>query len=427
MRDIAVTLMFLSILPMVFRHAYVGVLLWSWVSYMNPHRMCYGFAYGLPFAMIAALVLLISFVASKEKQPLPVNATVCVWLVFIAWMLVTTLNAVYFDRAMEMYIRILKIQLMTFIGMMLITDEKKLTYLLWVIVISIGFFSTKGGVFTLLTGGSFRVYGPPTTNIEENNALAVATLMVIPIMLYLYRTSANKWIRYGLMFSIVASIFSAIGSQSRGAMLAMISVGFFFWLKSKTKLFSGALVVICAGILVFFMPQSWHDRMSTTATYEEDVSAMSRINSWKYSINIANDNLTGGGLESWSPETFAIYAPRPEWVYVAHSIYFSVVADHGWPGLLMFLLVLALTWRSLSGVIKRTHNVPDSKANILARMLQISLIAYMTGGAFLSLSYFDLPWHIISIAAMLSVNLEKLYPPDTPNNTGKGESVLGAN
>jgi len=408
MRDIIVTLLVFGSLPFILRHAYIGVLVWSWLSYMNPHRLAWGFAYNMPFAMIVALTLLMSLLFSKEKQRLPANTIIVVWIIFVIWMAIATFNAVYPEAAMDMYLQILKVQVMTFITLILITDEKKLNQLIWVIVASIGFFSIKGGVFTFLTGGAFRVYGPPSSNITENNALAVAVLMIIPLMIYLYHISSHKWVRYGLIFSIVMSLISVVGSQSRGALLAMLGVGIFFWLKTKTKIVSGLVIILLMSLTFTFMPESWHERMGSISSYEEDTSAMSRINSWQYSINIANDRLTGGGLQSWTKEMFAVYAPNPDQVFVAHSIYFSVLADHGWPGLIMFLAILGFTWRSLSQVIRRTKDDQSSSNNILARMLQVSLVAYMAGGAFLSLSYFDLPWHLIAIAILLTQSQNKM-------------------
>jgi len=407
MRDIIVTLLVLGSLPFILRNAYIGVYVWSWLSYMNPHRLAWGFAYNMPFAQIVALVLFIAFFFSNEKQKLPGNSVIFVWVVFIIWMAVASFNAEYPEAAQEMYFKILKVQVMTFITMVLITDEKKLNQLIWVIVCSIGFFSVKGGVFTLLTGGAFRVYGPPSSNISENNALAVAVLMIIPLMIYLYHISKNKWVRYVFIFSIVMSLIAVLGSQSRGALVAILGVGGFFWLKTKTKLISGLAIVFLASLLFAFMPQSWHERMESISTYQEDNSAMQRINSWQYSINVANDRITGGGLQSWSKDMFAVYAPNPDWVFVAHSIYFSVLADHGWPGLIMFLLIIWLTWRSLSKMIKETKDDQDSSFNLLARMLQVSLVAYMTGGMFLSLSYFDLPWHLIAIVMLLPQMVKK--------------------
>ena len=402
MRDIFVTLLVFGSLPLILKRPYVGVLVWSWLSYMNPHRLAWGFAYNMPFAQIVAVTLLFSVLISKQPKNLPASGTLGIWIAFIVWMGITTIFAIYPQYATEELIRVIKIQLVTFLTLMLMRDQEKIDMLIWVIAMSIGYYSIKGGFFTLITGGGFRVWGPPGSFIEENNALALATLMIVPLMVYLYQINTKKWIRYGLGVSIFLSLFSAVGSQSRGALLAIIAVSGFFWLKTKNKLVTGFAIVLLSILGIALMPESWTERMVSIKNYQEDESAMGRIDAWVYSINLANDRLTGGGFNSWSKNNYAIYNPDSVARVVAHSVYFSVLADHGWVGLALFLLILFCTWRSLSKVIRMTKNIEDFKSqNILARMMQVCLVAYMSGGAFLSLSYFDLPWHIISLSLLM--------------------------
>ena len=123
---------------------------------------------------------------------------------------------------------------------------------------------------------------------------------------------------------------------------------------------------------------------------------------------MANDRLLGGGLTSESPWTFARYAPDPTDVHAAHSIFFGVLGDHGWPGLILFVLIFFMAWRNFTFVIRETagsNRESDRHKNLLARMLQVSLIAYASGGAFLSLAYFDLPWHVVAISILLKSQL----------------------
>ena len=58
MRDILITAVVFGILLKVFTHPHYGILLWAWLSYMNPHMLSWGFAYGFPFAFITAVVTL---------------------------------------------------------------------------------------------------------------------------------------------------------------------------------------------------------------------------------------------------------------------------------------------------------------------------------------------------------------------------------
>lgn len=422
MRDILVTLIVFGSIPFIFRRPYIGVLMWAWLGYMNPHRLTWGFAYHMPFSQVIAGVLLLATVFnSQARQRIPMDKLMLVWIIFLVWMGITTALAIYPDYAQSYFIRVVKIQLLTFLTLMLITDLDKLKKLVWVITLSIGFYSIKGGIFTILSGGAFRVWGPPGSFIEDNNGLALSTLMILPLMYYLYSQQQQRLIRYGLLAAMLLSLASAIGSQSRGALLACGAVMGFFWLKSKHKLLTGTLLLLLALIGWNFMPQTWHDRMATLQTYDEDASAMGRINAWIYSINLANDRFIGGGFNSWSDATYQKYSPDADYVVVAHSIYFNVLADHGWLGLILFLTIFFFTWRYLSQVISLTRARTELKdQNTLARMLQVSFVAYFTGGAFLSLSYFDLPWHLVAIAFLLKHHIGE---PAAPTPTQRIRSV----
>lgn len=94
--------------------------------------------------------------SSQTKKP-PINTLTVIWILFVLFMGITTLNAYFPEATQIQYVRVIKIQLIVFITMMLITDLTKLNQLLWVIVLSIGYYSVKGGFFTLMTGGGTRV------------------------------------------------------------------------------------------------------------------------------------------------------------------------------------------------------------------------------------------------------------------------------
>lgn len=461
MRDIAVTVVILGLLPFAIAKTHIAVLVWSWIGYMNPHRLAFGFAYNLPFAQLVAACTFLSLLFNRERKRIPISGLTVLWMVYLCWMLVTTFFALSPESAQPQLSKILKIQLFMFLTLMVMYTRERIHMLIWTIVVSIGFFSVKGGIFTLATAGGERVWGPPGSFIEDNNELALATIMIIPLMYYLRLHTQNAWVRFGLVLAMLLSVFSAIGSYSRGAVIAIACTAVFFWLKSSKKLVSGIAVIVIAPAIVLFMPQKWVERIETlrgdradsmeiaqmqtrdgTGTvsppipsrdwlgyWPKDFSALGRINSWNYAINVANARLTGGGLESWSPETFALYAPVVEEVKAAHSIYFSVLADHGWPGLFMFLTILLLAWRTATRVIKASKTDAElAWAGDLARMMQVSFVAYCSGGAFLSLSYFDLPWHLIMITALLRAlaNERRQAAASQPDLMGFGQAYGAA-
>jgi hypothetical protein len=58
-----------------------------------------------------------------------------------------------------------------------------------------------------------------------------------------------------------------------------------------------------------------------------------------------------------------------------------------------------LTWRSAAGLVKAGKKDPELRwAADLGAMVQVSMIAYGSAGAFLSLAYYDLPYNVMVLA-----------------------------
>ena len=409
MRDIFITVVIFGGCFFTLKRPHIGILLWSWVAYMSPHRLSWGFAYEFPFAYIIAIVTLISFVFYRDEKSFPRNTLIYIWFIFLIWMGLTTLFAIFPDVSKVQLIKVYKIQLFSVLSLMLLGNLHRMNQLIWVIVCSLGYFGVKGGVFTVLLGGGFTVWGPPGSFIFGNNELALATLMVIPLVNYLRIVTSNKWVRKGLLLAMLLMGVSAIGSQSRGALLAGGAMLMLLWIKSKNKVTGGVIAIVFSIALVTFMPESWHNRMDTIETYEEDSSAMGRINAWYAAFYLAKDRFMGAGFDGINElAVFQNYAPNPWDYHDSHSIYFEVLGDHGFIGLGLFLLIGFLTWLMASGVIRETSGSKDlSDLNILAKMLQVSLVAYATGGAFLGLAYFDLYYHLIVLVLLCRYLVDK--------------------
>ena len=425
MRDLLVAAIVFGALPFVLKRPWVGILLWSWLGYMNPHRLAYGFAYDFPFAMVVGLVTIVAFLFSKEKKEMIWSRETIVLLIFIGWMLFTTFFAFYPEDAWIQWNKVWKIQLIIFLTVLIINDRQKLHWMIWVIALSLGFYGVKGGIFTILNGGAFRVQGPVGTFIGGNNEMALALVMTIPLIRYLHLQETRKWIKNGLAGAMVLTGVAAIGSQSRGALVAMGVMGLFLWLKSRHKLITGIYMVIAVAIMAAVMPQEWYDRMGTIKTYEEDRSAQGRINAWHTAFNVATERVTGGGFEMLtSARTFRQYAPDPFMVHDAHSIYFEVMGEHGFIGFGLFMMVGLFAWIRAQQVIKRCkHDLGNKWAADLAAMIQVSLVGYAAGGAFLGLAYFDLPYHLM-IMILLTAKFTGVLGNVTQHHEKTGEKFV---
>ena len=401
MRDIVLTLVIFGTLPFILRRPHIGVLVWTWIGFMNPHRLTWSFAYDMPFAMIVALVTLVSLLMSREPKKIPWARESIVLLIFLAWILLTTIQAMYPWLAWPHFNQIWKIQLMVFVTLILMQSKERINQLVWVIAMSIGFYGVKGGIFTIVNGGVYHVRGPEGSFIGGDNEMGLALIMTIPLLRYLQLTTRSMWLRAFLAVAMVLCAAATVGSQSRGALVGLVAMGTFLWLKSRNKVFTAALGTVAIVLVLSVMPQQWFDRMSTIQTYDQDQSAMGRINAWKMAFNMAKDRPLGGGLESFQDYSFALYAPNPDDVHASHSIYFEVLGEHGFVGLGLFLMLGLMTWRSASWVIGRARRDREKRwAADLAAMVQVSLVGYASAGAFLGLAYFDYYYTLIALVVL---------------------------
>ncbi len=410
MRDILVTAIILVWLVFILRRSHYGAYLWAWLSYMNPHKQCWGFAMNMPFAQVAFLVTAMSMFMSKEPKRIPWTRETILLVIFILWMTLTTLMAFYSNLAWVHWEKVIKIQMGTFMTLMLVTSKERLRLFIWVICLSIGYYGIKGGIFTIMHGGAYRVQGPASTFFGGNNEMGLVLIMTVPLIRYLHLTEARYWVKLGLAGAMFLTTIAAFGTQSRGALVALAAMATMLWLKSRNKLMTALLIGVSITAAVSVMPAEWFERMNTIKDYKQDSSALGRINAWWTAFNVAKGNLTGGGFQMFRPHTFRRYAPEPGRVHDVHSIYFEVMGEHGFPGFFMFMSLMGLTWFKASGIIRACKKDPNNKwASDLAAMVQVSMIGYATGGAFLGLAYFDYYYHLI---ALVVITWTLVFKPD---------------
>lgn len=401
MRDLIVLALVLGGSLYALRAPWVGAMVWTWVSLASPHMSIAWNLASYPFGLITAVCTLLGLVFTRERQNPMLGASMWLLLAFALWTTVTLPFSMHFEPSYELWLRSIKIWLMLFVTVALIDTRRKLEAFVWVCVLSIGFFGFKGGLFTIATGGGYRVWGPGGF-IGGNNEFAVAMLMTIPMLRYLQMQMTGHWQRHLMTACMLATAAAVLGSQSRGALLGIGAMTFFLWTKGKGKFKALILIVATAFVLLPFMPDTWWDRMNTIGAYKEDESAMGRFDAWGMAWALAKDRFPfGGGFMVSTRDVFAIYAPYAQQNRAAHSIYFQVLGEHGWAGLSLYLGIGLAAWLRAGQLIRKLKDQPEQQWAIdLARMCQVSLVGFAAGGAFLSLAYFDLPYNCVAIIAL---------------------------
>lgn len=400
MRDLVILAALVVASVWAMRQPWVGIISWTLISLASPH-MAFGYAArDWPVGTVTAVCTLIGMLHIKSKQNPFVGAPVWFLLAFTVWISLVLPFSIYFDESYTLWLRSIKIFAMTFVALALITDRRKLDAFIWINVIAIGFYGVKGGIFTIATGGNFRVWGPGGF-IEGNNEVALAVVTVIPLMRYLQMQLTDRRISLAMTAAMGLCAVTALGTYSRGALLGLAAMGAFFWIKGRNKVLWAVLIGVIGSVSLSLMPEAWWNRMDTIQSYGSDGSAMGRINAWWTAFHVAQDRFFGGGFMIWTPAVFAKYAPVPDDVHAAHSIYFQVMGEQGFVGFFLFLAIGASTWFTARRLIKAGRAHPDQRWGAdLGQMIQVSMIGYGVCGAFLSLSYFDLPYNVMLMAVL---------------------------
>lgn len=410
MRDIVLLIIFAGLLPACMARPWIGVLTWSWLAFMNPHRLTWGIARDLPFAQAVAIATLLGLLMTRERKPLFWTRETTLLVIMLAFFGLTTAFAWHRDLAWLQWIAVAKIILMTIVPLMLIYGKERIHWLLLVVAGSIGFFGLKGGIFVLQTGGVHSIYGPDDSFIADNNSLGLAMVMVLPLLVFLRREESNVWIRRILGITAFFTVISIVVTYSRGALIGLAAVLPFLFMRLKKKFLLLLVFVPLTYYGIEHAPDRLNKRVETIETAEEDQSFMQRIQAWSVAWNIAKERpLIGAGfkLEYTNDRIWLSYADRKydKWgqsARAAHSIYFQVLGEHGFPGLALYLLLILLTMLRLRKLSKLADRDPDSAwIGNYAAALNIGLIGFVVAGAGLSRAYFDLFLLYVGVSAIL--------------------------
>jgi probable O-glycosylation ligase (exosortase A-associated) len=427
MRDILIISVVLLSLPVGLVNPFYGSAIYAWVSYFYPHYFAWSFARVFPIAKLAALSTLGGMgIRSSSWSLSPVKQReVLLMLSLLVWFAVSSLFAFQTDVAWDKWQDMAKIVLMGTATAMLISNRDQLRTIFLVIALSIGFYGAKGGIFSIVGGGENMVMGPGggISILGANNNFGLALNMALPFLWYLAYDFQSKWVRRLLRLTFFLSIPAVAFTYSRASFIALGFVLAAIVAKAKKTFLFLSAAIICFFIVYPFLPQDFVERFvpkkfverqETITDYQADQSAMSRIDNWRFCWRLAMDRpLVGGGFQYNSKETFARYAPEflnkyGGKTWDSHSIYFGILAAHGFPGFILFMSVIFTSIFSCRKIRRKTKNSPDNKWAVnYCHMIEVSFLALLVNGAFVNMEYFDLPYHLAGFVASMKVILAK--------------------
>jgi probable O-glycosylation ligase (exosortase A-associated) len=417
MRDLLLIAIVVLCAILALRRPALGALSFVGLGILNPHSMVWGFGRNFPFAQLIGICTILGYLFS---EPLRFPRQRESFLMFGLWSTfgISTLFALHPEEAFEYLIYVSKILFMVFLCTALINTEQRFQWFLRVIALSLGFFGLKGGVFVIMTGGNYTVWGPEQGFLYANTSIGLALAMNIPLLLYLLKTETHPWLCHLIRAMMIFSYPAIVCTYSRGAWIGLAIVTALLMLKSKYKFLLIPAVGFAGMMVLPTLPELLPERMITRydqlVNYQDEGSAQSRLSSWEFCkrVGLAHP-VIGGGFNLYSVETYAAYFPEfleryPGRVWSCHGIWHSVFAEHGIVGLIFWIGLLGSCFLSLRYIraFGKTH-VEMSWLIHCADMLQIALIAYVIIGTFLDVVYFDMFYYLVTAIVVIKEQIRR--------------------
>ncbi|MGH7172735.1 MAG: O-antigen ligase family protein, partial [Gemmataceae bacterium] len=278
------------------------------------------------------------------------------------------------------------------------------------------------GIKTIVHGGGYGMdLGVISGNSEltEGSTLAAVTVMMVPIILYLRSHGVilpkSRITDAMYLTLVVLSLAATIGTYARTGLIAMLVMGVGLWLRSRRKALMGVAIMVTVAIIAVSVSGGWDKRIGTITTYRDNVSSLSRILVWKWTLGFAGTHPFGGGFRAYMIDHVTIPADIsgtgqtviiPHIAY--HSIYFDMLGTQGWVGLALFFGLVAASYAALQGSARRARKLEGMGwCRDLAFALQVSLATLLTGGAFVDLSWQPMLYYMFALSACLRHHVRK--------------------
>jgi len=217
---------------------------------------------------------------------------------------------------------------------------------------------------------------------SDPNDLALTFCMAAGIVMSFVFSKAGftqKMISIPALFLLIYGIFL---TNSRGGMLALMAMIFFYFVKRTKKFIFGSVV---GGLAVIGLLTFGPSRMALLTVSEE--SAYTRIDLWYEGIMMLKANpLFGVGFNMFTDQL-------PQ---TAHNSYILAAAELGFLGLFFFMGLIYVTFRELSIIQQGSERFKN-----YAFALQSALIGYCTASFFLSRAYVIIPYLIFALTGSL--------------------------
>ena len=390
-----------------------------WVDTFQPQAVAYFILNELPVAFImGAGAFLTYFVLDRRSPPPLMLASVCMVGLAI-WMTVTLSWAELPDRAWTKWDWAFKAMVFAAFVPLVIRSRVQIEAFAQTYVFSLAANFVPFGLKVLVSGGGYgRNLGLQAGNsgLAEGGYLSTVCLMAVPLALFLGKHGKliPRLPMMNLAYAGIAllAFVTAIGTYERSALVGMVMLGLYMFVRSRRKWVFGLLAGIMAVGVIVLAAKSWDARVSTIDQYSTESSALTRLLMWQWTLNYAASHPFGGSFDAYGVSTIMM---PPDALHPGgyvqngrayHSIYFEVLGDLGYPGLIMFLTAAASSLFSLIRLSRKCRKIPDLVwVADMSDAVQSGMLVFLSAGAFVGLAFQPPFWYFVAMGVCLRAHV----------------------
>ena len=199
--------------------------------------------------------------------------------------------------------------------------------------------------------------------------------------------------------TFVVLVLAILATQSRGGLLGLVAVAAPFIRQRIRSNFVLVALAVSGGAALFWAAGIAERPVIAAGGDQVDESAQNRLWAWETAFRMALSNpVTGVGLGTFADNYFLYTEHWTGRAYVAHSTWFQVLAETGFPGLFVFVSMVGLAFGRLLVVRRRLEAVGTAPLwQRTATSLLAALVGFVVAGTFLSQAF---AWPIYVITAL---------------------------